>query len=568
PRNGPKPRLRPSSCRGRLPPKNQSSRELQHPDLHLLLKTLPIIENFPPPDSKNPSRVPTPAGRASTPVDIPEQISLINGHYYLWQGSSEVGSGVKVYWIYSGKTDEHRWAYFAKNNRTIFLDEGVLDGSLPLTIPYDPRTLVEGDIINLTPTPENTPAGPSNMSSTKTETKIETKTETQKGKGRAAPGGEEPPRPGTPPDDPDGSDGEQGSDNGRGSDSWRSASVKEPPSFKERGRKPVDILDVFTGEREKVEDFLMEFGRYLRLNEAIYPSASNKIDLFLSFIKHVWARHRSKEIEDDYANKGFDEWRWKTWGDLRRRLREDFEPHDREGTAERKLDSLRQTGDLADIDEFNKAFNELAGDSEHNDAGLRLFYKQGINPALKATIDKFEVIPTTLEGWQKAAVRKYNDWVRSKAEEKAWGCRKLTTTNSTTTTTTIRAANTSNNQQARNTTSTLGGRLTPEEYATYMKEGRCFDCGQKGHIRNSPDCSKKRTSTSAASTSGNWRQTTTQNVQATTASAPTTSPTPDSPASTTPTTTDDAISVAARALAALTPEQHAALASVFSKKDF
>ncbi|KAK1225064.1 hypothetical protein PQX77_012002 [Marasmius sp. AFHP31] len=264
------------------------------------------------------------------------------------------------------------------------------------------------------------------MSSTKTETKIETKTETQKGKGRVAPGGDEPPRPGTPPDDPAGSD-----------------------------------------------------------------------------------------------------------------------------------------GDLADINEFNKAFNELARDSEHNNAGLKLFYKQGINPALKATIDKFEVIPTTFEGWQKAAVRKYNDWVRSKAEEKAWGRRKLTTTNSTTTTTTIRATNTS-----RNTASMPGGRLTPEEYATYMKEGQCFDCGQKGHMCNSPDCSKKKALTLAASTSGNWRQTTTQNVRATTASAPTAGSTSDSPASTTPATTDDAISIAARALAALTPEQHAALASVFSKKDF
>ncbi|KAK1218024.1 hypothetical protein PQX77_019307 [Marasmius sp. AFHP31] len=494
---------------------------------------LPNIEDPPPHDSKDPSRVGTPAGRASTPVTLPERIRLINGHYYLWQGSSKVGSGVKVYWIYSGKTDEHRWAYFAKNNRTIYLDEGVLDGSLPLAIPYDPRTLVEGDIINLTPTPENMPAGPSNMSATRTETKIETKTETQKGKGRVAPGGNEPPRPGTPPGDPDGSDGEQGSDDGRGSDSWRSASVKEPPSFKERGRKP----DVFTGKREEVDDFLMDFGRYLRLNEAIYPSASNKIDLLLSFIKHVWACHRSKEIEDDYANKAFADWRWKTWRDLQ---------------------------DLADIDEFNKTFNELAGDSEHNDAGLRLFYKQGINPALKATIDKFEVVPTTLEGWQKAAVRKYNDWVRSKAEEKAWGRQKLTTT----TTTTIRAANTSNTQQARNTTSTSVGRLTLEEHATYMREGRCFDCGQKGHMRNSPDCSKKKASTSAASTSGNWRQTSTQNVRATTASAPTVSTTSNPSASTTPTTTDDAISVAARALAALTPEQHAALASVFSKKDF
>ncbi|KAK1216529.1 hypothetical protein PQX77_020836 [Marasmius sp. AFHP31] len=358
-------------------------------------KRVPITQfhDLPPHDSKDPSRVGTPAGRASTPVTLPERIGLINGHYYLWQEGPRGGSGVKVYWIYSGKTDEHRWAYFAKNNKTILLNEGILDGSLPLTIPYDPRNLVEGDTIEIkNPAPEEMPAGSSNMSSTRTETKIETKTETQKGKRRVPPGGDEPSRPGTPPNDPDGSDGSQGSDDGRGSDSWRSASVKEPPSFKKRGRK----LDVFTGKREKVDDFLMDFGRYLRLNKAIYP-------------------------KDDYVNKNFAEWRWKTWGDLRHRLREDFEPHDREGTAERKLDSIRQTGDLADIDEFNKAFNELAGDSEHNDAGLKLFYKQGINPALKATINKFEVVPTTLDGWQKAAVRKYNDWVRSKAEEKAWG---------------------------------------------------------------------------------------------------------------------------------------------------
>ncbi|KAK1226610.1 hypothetical protein PQX77_010405 [Marasmius sp. AFHP31] len=453
---------------------------------------LPIIEDLPPPDSKHPSRVGTPAGRALAPVTLPEHIKLINGHYHLWQG----GSGVKVYWIYSGKTDEHQWAYLAKNNRTIFLDQGVVDRSLPLTIPYNPRTMSKGDTIDKPPTPEDMPAGSSNMLSTRTETKIETKTETQKGKGQVAPRGEGPPRPSTPPDDPGRSDNEQGSDNGKGSNNWRSASIKEPPNFKERGRKP----DVFTRKREEVEDFLMEFGRYLCLNKAIYPSASNKIDLLLSFIKHVWA------------------------------------------------------------------FNKLAGDSEHNDAGLKLFYKQGINPALKATIDRFEVVPTTLDGWQKAAVRKYNDWVRSKAVEKAWGQRKLTTTSSTTTTT-IRAANTSNAQQAGNTTSAFG-RLTPEERAMYMREGQCFDCGQRGHMRNSPDCSKKKVSTSATSHSGNWRQTTTQNVRATTTSTPTTNSTPDSPAPTALTTTDDAISVAARALAALTPKQIATLASVFSKKDF
>ncbi|KAK1231282.1 hypothetical protein PQX77_005597 [Marasmius sp. AFHP31] len=149
---------------------------------------------------------------------------------------------------------------------------------------------------------------------------------------QVAPRGEEPPCPGTPPDDLGGSDDEQGTEDGRSSDSWRSASTarKEPPNFKERGRKP----DVFTRKREELEDFLIEFGRYLCLNEAIYPSESKRIDLFLLFIKHTWAQHRSREVEDDYAGKDAVDQRWKTWCDLRHWLREDFEPHDREGTAE------------------------------------------------------------------------------------------------------------------------------------------------------------------------------------------------------------------------------------------
>ncbi|KAK1221865.1 hypothetical protein PQX77_015314 [Marasmius sp. AFHP31] len=200
------------------------------------------------------------------------------------------------------------------------------------------------------------------MSSTKTETKIETKTETPKGKERAAPRGEEPPRPGTPPDNLGGSDDEQGSDDRRSSNSWRftSTTQKEPPDFKERGRKP----DVFTGKREELEDFLTEFGRYLCLNKAIYPGESEKIDLFLLFIKHAWARHRSKEVEEDYVGKDTADQRWKTWCDLHHRLREDFKPHDREGTVEQKLDTIWQTGELVDIDKFNKVFNKLAADSD------------------------------------------------------------------------------------------------------------------------------------------------------------------------------------------------------------
>ena len=51
---------------------------------------------------------------------------------------------------------------------------------------------------------------------------------------------------------------------------------------RERGVKP----EKYKGDRPKMTHFLVDFGRYLRLNKEVYPTESDAMDLFLSCIDH------------------------------------------------------------------------------------------------------------------------------------------------------------------------------------------------------------------------------------------------------------------------------------------
>ena len=83
-----------------------------------------------------------------------------------------------------------------------------------------------------------------------------------------------------------GSPDRPGPDNGDSNysrDSWRRLEAEEGWREKrERGVKPKK----FRGDRSKMMHFLVEFGRYLRLNKEVYPTESDTMDLFLLCIDH------------------------------------------------------------------------------------------------------------------------------------------------------------------------------------------------------------------------------------------------------------------------------------------
>lgn len=90
-------------------------------------------------------------------------------------------------------------------------------------------------------------------------------------------GGDRPPSSSGLSDDGGFSDGSR--------DTWRPAAPGGWTERRERGNKP----EKFQGDRDKSEAFLLNFSRYLHMNEQIYPTESDRVDLFLSFIDHPWS---------------------------------------------------------------------------------------------------------------------------------------------------------------------------------------------------------------------------------------------------------------------------------------
>ena len=66
----------------------------------------------------------------------------------------------------------------------------------------------------------------------------------------------------------------------------------------------------YRGDRPKTTHFLVDFGRYLRLNKEVYRTKSDAMDLFLSCIDHPWADQCSLEIDEDYFDKEAGDRRW------------------------------------------------------------------------------------------------------------------------------------------------------------------------------------------------------------------------------------------------------------------
>ena len=110
---------------------------------------------------------------------------------------------------------------------------------------------------------------------------------------------------GRPPSSSGLSDDDGGFSNGS-RDTWHPAAPGGWTERRERGNKP----EKFQGDRDKSEAFLLEFGRYLRMNELIYPTQSDRVDLFLLFIDHPWAVNRGRVIEDNYVERepGYQRW--------------------------------------------------------------------------------------------------------------------------------------------------------------------------------------------------------------------------------------------------------------------
>ena len=120
-----------------------------------------------------------------------------------------------------------------------------------------------------------------------------------------------------------------------------------PPSIKEiKMKEPTP----FTGDRRKLDSFLLEIKMFLWMNGSVYDTDEKKIIYALSFMREGTAGPWRHSYWNAFSNFGFSG----TWAGFKNSLRNDFSPVDKKGEAMNKMMTERQGERTADeyIEQF------------------------------------------------------------------------------------------------------------------------------------------------------------------------------------------------------------------------
>jgi len=166
----------------------------------------------------------------------------------------------------------------------------------------------------------------------------------------------------------------------------------------------------FTGDRKKLEEFLIETNMYLTMNEDTYNNDNRQIIFALSFMKDgtagSWKQLFWTQVREN-NNLG-------TWDEFKRALRESFSTPDKEGDAVTKIETEMMSGQTAD--EYIERFKIYAAESKvMQDRPLVEWFMKGLNTPLLDRILNLENPPTTIRGWYTTASKIDNKWRRGRA---------------------------------------------------------------------------------------------------------------------------------------------------------
>ncbi|KIN96910.1 hypothetical protein M404DRAFT_32767 [Pisolithus tinctorius Marx 270] len=218
------------------------------------------------------------------------------------------------------------------------------------------------------------------------------------------------------------------------------------------GVKPTELKigapSDFDGDQKNAMSWLYSVQTYLLVNEELYDTDTKKVVYALSYMKkgvaHSWAATFQKvSLEKTPPSFG-------TFADFTKYFKESFTSPDTVGTAIAKLY-----------------------------VALIEFFSQGLKPFITNRIHMMETTPTKIEGWYTQAQkfdakwRKVNE-ISGRKEKKMFHPR-----------------NNFSKEKDPNAMDVDGVRLSKEERDHHIKEGRCFGCGNKGHLsRECPDKGK------------------------------------------------------------------------------
>ncbi|RXK34729.1 hypothetical protein M231_08015 [Tremella mesenterica] len=283
------------------------------------------------------------------------------------------------------------------------------------------------------------------------------------------------------------------------------------PSVVGEQRKGIKLPnpDFWRGERNKLTAFLSECEIHYELNSHLFPNDTKKVFFMISHLRET----PLLAVQPDLAKRPLPDY-LREYDQFVKYLKTNFGDPDEEGTAARLLNDLRQTGSAS---EYFSAFQERVARLKWSDDGnLVDRAKKGLKPHLLDEIARHGksfgtvkellefVIPMDNRLWrrkvEKDAEKKKETGVkevlvvdsqRVERKEEKRGEGRQTSAQSA-----VQATITST--QVKNIPSNADElrrqwpRPPPELWEARKKEGKCTECGEKGHwLRDCPNSDKE-----------------------------------------------------------------------------
>jgi Ty3 transposon capsid-like protein len=249
----------------------------------------------------------------------------------------------------------------------------------------------------------------------------------------------------------------------------------------------------FTGKRSDFILFLQDVYVYLKVNKRTYNNNDKKISFILSFLSGgdaaVWKQQfiQTKIEEQEEANE--EEPNWGTYKAFVEALKKTFQPYDEPAEALEDMKKMR-LGD-GSITEHNSKFRSLVSQTGIKDSpALTDLYRETLPWGLQSPIIRSEHPPKTLEEWYTKATNFYVGHQRAK--------RLFRKQDKPINNNTPPAPKKFSFPEKKDPNAMDIDRLSTEERARLMKEGKCFRCKLFEHL--SRDCPSKGQNTTATTT--------------------------------------------------------------------
>jgi hypothetical protein len=262
--------------------------------------------------------------------------------------------------------------------------------------------------------------------------------------------------------------------------------------------------DVYNGERNELEPWLLQVDRYFHLegdkiddNDMVVWATTFLRGNAGKWVTPIIRRYMDDTVEDT-ENKNLVE----DWDTFKAKMREVFSPFQEKVIAEQKIQQLRQTRSAAD---YTTEFQQYQVVIEWDNNALMRMYKQGLKPQVRTELMRSGASISTLQELMNEAIRIDNDLYGLKLEERlfAQGMRAPGNTNVNARAPQTPRRSYPNQGRQRSYTPRIPGAYRTNGYEPMhldkgpgkpkcqgnkdsKKDITCYACGKKGHMKR--DC--------------------------------------------------------------------------------